>query len=213
MIFPKKWNSMIFPYQGDFFHISHDFPDFPLMVGSLKIRRSHDRLIFNMGIPILVRWHLYTETAPWWFSINYISRVNPSQSPIDWAYILCLPTLDQWHLINQPLNHATAPSGINTHPISSFQNPSLFYVLWWIGLNVLMEVYNIFMGIMATYIVFILIMRVQSFYNSPFSPKMLILDTPQDLSSLGTDFVNQGCFSSLRVNLNNLGPILLIWIT
>ena len=30
----------------------------------LKIRRSRDRLMFNMGIPILVRRHLYTETAP-----------------------------------------------------------------------------------------------------------------------------------------------------
>ena len=35
MTFPRKWNSMIFPYQGDFFHIFHDFPDFSLMVGSL----------------------------------------------------------------------------------------------------------------------------------------------------------------------------------
>ena len=30
----------------------------------LKIRRSWDRLIFNMGIPMLVRRHLYIETAP-----------------------------------------------------------------------------------------------------------------------------------------------------
>ena len=30
----------------------------------LKIRRSRDRLILNMGIPILVR-HLYIETASW----------------------------------------------------------------------------------------------------------------------------------------------------
>ena len=30
----------------------------------LKIRRSRDRLIFNMGIPILVRRCLYTETGP-----------------------------------------------------------------------------------------------------------------------------------------------------
>ena len=30
----------------------------------LKIRRSLDHLIFNMGIPILVRWHLYIETGP-----------------------------------------------------------------------------------------------------------------------------------------------------
>ena len=30
----------------------------------LKIRRPRDRLIFNMGIPILVRRHLYIETTP-----------------------------------------------------------------------------------------------------------------------------------------------------
>ena len=29
-----------------------------------KIRRSQDRLIFNTGIPVLVRRHLYIETAP-----------------------------------------------------------------------------------------------------------------------------------------------------
>ena len=31
---------MIFPYQGDFFHIFHDFPDFSLMVGSLWLTTS-----------------------------------------------------------------------------------------------------------------------------------------------------------------------------
>ena len=30
----------------------------------LKIRQSWDHLIFNMEIPILVRWHLYIETDP-----------------------------------------------------------------------------------------------------------------------------------------------------
>ena len=30
----------------------------------LKIRRSRDRLVFNMGIPILARRHLYIEMAP-----------------------------------------------------------------------------------------------------------------------------------------------------
>ena len=30
----------------------------------LKIRRSRNRLIFNVGIPILVRRHLYIQTAP-----------------------------------------------------------------------------------------------------------------------------------------------------
>ena len=32
----------------------------------LKIRRSHDRLIFNMGIPIPGKDGLYIETRPWW---------------------------------------------------------------------------------------------------------------------------------------------------
>ena len=31
----------------------------------IKIRQSRDRLIFSMGIPILVRQHFYIETAPW----------------------------------------------------------------------------------------------------------------------------------------------------
>ena len=31
----------------------------------LKIRQSRDHLTFNVGIPILVIWHLYTETASW----------------------------------------------------------------------------------------------------------------------------------------------------
>ena len=31
----------------------------------LKITRSWDRLIFNMGIPTLVRRHIYIETVPW----------------------------------------------------------------------------------------------------------------------------------------------------
>ena len=40
-------------------------PSFPGMeIPMLKIRRSWDRLIFNMGIPILVRRYLYIETGP-----------------------------------------------------------------------------------------------------------------------------------------------------
>ena len=37
----------------------------------LKIRRSWHRLIYNIGIPILVRRHLYIETAPW-FSTGHL---------------------------------------------------------------------------------------------------------------------------------------------
>ena len=39
----------------------------------LKIRRSRDRLIFNMGIPILVRPHLYIETVPRASAVIYLS--------------------------------------------------------------------------------------------------------------------------------------------
>ena len=39
----------------------------------LKIRRSPDRLIFNMEMPILVRQHLYIDTAPGLSTI----KVNP----------------------------------------------------------------------------------------------------------------------------------------
>ena len=38
---------------------------FPCMgIPMLKIRWLQNRLIFNMGIPILVRWHLYIEITP-----------------------------------------------------------------------------------------------------------------------------------------------------
>ena len=43
-------------------------PSFPGMWSPmLKIRRSRDRLIFNMGIPIQIRRYLNIEAAPWLF--------------------------------------------------------------------------------------------------------------------------------------------------
>ena len=43
----------------------------------LKIRRSRDRLIFNMGILILLRRHLYIDAAPW----RYGTILTVLQSP------------------------------------------------------------------------------------------------------------------------------------
>ena len=40
----------------------------------LKIRRSHDRLIFNMGIPILLRY-LYIEMAPRFIHLKFLSSI------------------------------------------------------------------------------------------------------------------------------------------
>ena len=37
-----------------------------------KIRRSRDHLIFNMGIPALVRRHLYTDTVPSWLYLSIL---------------------------------------------------------------------------------------------------------------------------------------------
>ena len=50
---------------------------FPGMrISMLKIRRSWDRLIFIMGIPILVRRHLYIETAKYWLVHSYLSALH-----------------------------------------------------------------------------------------------------------------------------------------
>ena len=60
--------------------VSISRPSFSGMgIPMLKIRRSRHRLIFNMGIPILVRWHLYSETAP----RGSNTRVNLGWYPVD----------------------------------------------------------------------------------------------------------------------------------
>ena len=47
---------------GPCFNIKTIFPRYGISM--LKIRRSRDRLIFNTGVPILVRRYIYIETAP-----------------------------------------------------------------------------------------------------------------------------------------------------
>ena len=57
------------------------FPRYRILV--FRIRRWRDHLIFNMGIPVLVRRHLYIETAPWFLGkkimkvifMSYICKV------------------------------------------------------------------------------------------------------------------------------------------
>ena len=41
----------------------------------LKIRQSQECLISDTGIPILVRWHLYIETAPQLWNLSYIKSL------------------------------------------------------------------------------------------------------------------------------------------
>ena len=54
----------------------------------LNIRRSRDRLIFNMGIPILLRRYPYIETGPWIQHIQETMDIqNDSWPPVsDYLY-------------------------------------------------------------------------------------------------------------------------------
>ena len=60
-----------------------------------KIRRSWERLIFNMGIPILVR-HLYIETAP-----RFAMSTALKCFDIDlWMWLYEVPLMEQKYVIN-----------------------------------------------------------------------------------------------------------------
>ena len=54
------------PEPGDRLSLS----SYQYMIPMLKIRRSRDRLIFNMGIPIHGKDGLYIETGPWAFPVT-----------------------------------------------------------------------------------------------------------------------------------------------
>ena len=71
----------------------------------LKIRRSWDRLIFNMGILIL----LYIKTAPWFLTLNEIHECR-SQFPM-WIHNH-LQDSKIW-IQNMHLKHYTAKSSCN----------------------------------------------------------------------------------------------------
>ena len=58
-------------------------PSLPGMgIPMLKIRRSQDRLIFNMGMPIQIRQHLYIEKAPRRFLFSFFHSIVACW--IDW---------------------------------------------------------------------------------------------------------------------------------
>ena len=60
---------------GPRLNIKNVFPGVGISI--IKIRRSWDRLILIMGIPILVRWHLYTGMGPWqlWDHLMFIMGI------------------------------------------------------------------------------------------------------------------------------------------
>ena len=50
----------------------------------MEIRRFYDSLISTMGFPMLVRWHLYIESAPAGILLSWSSHRNSFN---DWLYI------------------------------------------------------------------------------------------------------------------------------
>ena len=80
----------------------------------LKIRRSRDRLIFNMGIPILVRRHLNIETVPrlWTQKGHPISCPSPSQVSYGVSFVwtsdkndCVMKRFDNYHCTVQATHH------------------------------------------------------------------------------------------------------------
>ena len=79
-------------YVSILFNVKTVFPRYRIPV--LKIRRSWDHLIFNLGITILVRWHLYIEPPPdfchWCCVVSLIIPLPVSQ----WRIWLVLPNFN-----------------------------------------------------------------------------------------------------------------------
>ena len=103
---------------------------FPGMgIPMLKIRRSWDRLIFNMRIPILVRRHLYIETA-WMHAILDISILRqPEGMPfLTSLYWDSLKACHSWHLyIETAWRHAILDISILRQPEGMPFSTSLYW--------------------------------------------------------------------------------------
>ena len=88
---------------GPRLNIKAVFPN--MAIPMLKVRGSRDRLILNMVIPILVRRHLYIETAPRTLSQykDHLSRCGNSIMKIRWSwdcliFIMGVPVTVTQHL-------------------------------------------------------------------------------------------------------------------
>ena len=74
----------------------------------VEIRRSYDRLISTMGLPILVRWHLYIESGPRKLCLKVqilklsLDKPKPTKkvqsNPKFWIYFVPKSIQTQWQL-------------------------------------------------------------------------------------------------------------------
>ena len=91
-------------YPGPRLIIKTVFPS--MRISMLKIRRSRDRLIFNMGIPILVRRHLYIETAPRFHQWQIGSHVSDQSVQVnDHIWFITMPSSGESYLTDRCQGH------------------------------------------------------------------------------------------------------------
>ena len=110
-------------------------PYFPGMgIPMLKIRRSRDRLIFNMRIPILVRRHYYIATVPW-YSLVFPRAYNHVLSHILWTALTAPPHPPP------PPPPPTPPPPPNPHPTRT-TNTHFIFVYICIALYIIQYIYG-----------------------------------------------------------------------
>ena len=68
----------------------------------IKIRRSHDCVIFIIGTPLLVRRHTYIDAAPciliFAYQANHIGLLSPKNNPIIFPSLTSIPACHQSNL-------------------------------------------------------------------------------------------------------------------
>ena len=94
-------------YQGSVSILRPSFPGKGIPI--LKIRWLREHLIFNMGIPILVRRHLYIETDPWLY-INILRLRQYGCHFADDIFRCIFLNQNVWFLIKIPLKFV--PKGL-----------------------------------------------------------------------------------------------------
>ena len=100
------------------------FPGMGLSI--VKIRRSWHCLIFNIGIPILVRQHLYIKMAPEYLDIKWIQRLHFQ----NYCHLHLLPLEGGQWLDDKPAWYKMMP-WLGAYPVVGITKP-MMTVLWFI---------------------------------------------------------------------------------
>ena len=90
----------------------------------LKLRRSLERLIFNMGIPILVKQHLYIETAPRHYIIFKLIELFKKWNQF-WNFQAICRKWENWHIWFHYLHVPVVIHAIKWLERNQFNNPEL----------------------------------------------------------------------------------------